>query len=180
MRTSCSRTRGAEAGFTLAEVMVALAIVALASVLLLSQRVDLVREASRSRDVRTAWILAAQKVAELELDPRLWVGDGGQGGGDFGELDPEFQPFTWEFLVVREEVPTNDPQNPDDKPKEIFRLTLAVNGPSLEEPIRLEAYFPIEQARPEEVEAAGEGEKPAEGEKPQSGSEPESSGEKQP
>ena len=190
MRTSCSRTgspearpRAGQAGFTLAEVMVALAIIALASVMLLSQRLDLVREAQHSRDVRTAWILAAQKVAELELDPKLWVGEGGAGAGDFGEPDPEYRHFTWEFQIEREEVPTNDSNDPDEKPREIFRLRLAVNGPALEEPIRLEAFFPIEQGVPVKEEPA-EDKAPEEGEKkPEGGKPPEEkpgAGEKQP
>jgi hypothetical protein len=148
--------------------MVALAIVALASVMLLSQRVDLVREAQNTRDVRTAWILAAQKVAELELDPKLWMAEGGGGSGDFGGLDPAFQHFVYEFMIQREEVPTNDPANPAEKPKEIFRLRFMVNAPALEKPVVLEAFFPIEQAV-----AAAEAEaepKPADGEaKPDDG-----------
>jgi hypothetical protein len=148
--------------------MVALAIVALASVVLLSQRVDLVREAQNTRDVRTAWILAAQKVAELELDAKLWTAEGGGGSGDFGGLDPAFPHCVYEFMIQREEVPTNDPANPAEKPKEIFRLRFMVNAPALEKPVVLEAFFPIEQAA-----AAAEAEsepKPADGEaKPDDG-----------
>jgi prepilin-type N-terminal cleavage/methylation domain-containing protein len=168
MRTNFLKTgnRKAQEGFTLAEVMVALAIVSLASVMLLSQRVDLVREAQNTRDVRTAWILAAQKISELELDPKLWMGEGGGGNGDFGGLDPAYQHFVYEYMIQREEVPTNDPANPSEKPKEIFRLRFMVNAPALEKPVVVEAFFPIEQAEPE---AEGEA-KPAEGEsKPEGG-----------
>ncbi len=170
--------RPREGGFTLAEVMVALAIVALTTVMLLSQRVDLIREARHTRDVRTAWVLAAQKTADLELDPRLWRGDGTSGGGDFGEMNPEFRDFNWEYAIVREEVPTNDPNEPSEKPKEIFRLVLVVGGPELEEPIRLEALFPIEQGMQPQDEAGGGG-KPAEGEGKPGGGE-EAPGEKPP
>ena len=66
--------RGAKAGFTLVEVVFALGILATVIVVLLERRTVVVRDAARSRDLRTAWFLAAQKMGELELDPDLWVG----------------------------------------------------------------------------------------------------------
>lgn len=150
--------RAGQGGFTLVEVMVALAILALATATLLGQRVDLVREARQARDVRTAWILAAHQLARLELDRKLWMGEGRAGAGDFSEIDPEFGHFTYEFSIGREEVPTNDPQNPAEKPREIFRLRFSMGSTDFEQPIVLEAFFPIEQG----AEAAAEPEKPAE------------------
>lgn len=171
------RRLAGEGGFTLVEVMVALAILGLATATLLYQRVDLVREARQARDLRTAWVLAAHQLARLELDRKLWVGEGGSGAGDFSEIDPEFGHFTYEFSIGREEVPTNDPQNPDEKPKEIFRLRFAVGSPDVEQPIVLEAFFPVEQgAEAAEAEKpAGEGEK-----KPEEGASPEGEKEKSP
>src|SRR6516164_3201720 len=79
-----------QAGFTLVEVMIALAIIGVTAVVLLQQRLEIVRAAARARDLRTAWVLTSQKVAELELDPTLWTGAGRQSNGDFYEVDPEY------------------------------------------------------------------------------------------
>lgn len=136
------KTRGLERGFTLVEVMIALAIVALTVVFLLGKRVDVVREAARSRDVRTVWLLASQKIAELELDPTVWQGPGTQSNGDFGEMDPSYAAYAWDYTVSREIVPTNDPAKLDEKPSEIFRLAFQVNGPEFADPLKFELLQP--------------------------------------
>src|SRR5690349_20577379 len=91
------RRRGSarQAGFTLVEVMIAMAIIGVTAVVLLQQRIEIVRDAARARDMRTAWILTSQKLAELELDPTLWAGAGMQSNGDFSEVDPEYGAFYW-------------------------------------------------------------------------------------
>ena len=146
--------------------MLALAILALATVVVLDQRVDVVREAAGARDARTLWMLATRKMAELELDPQLWVGQGGTGGGDFSELDPAYAAFTWEYQILREPVETADPSQlkPGQKPKELFRLTLGVAGPGMAEPLRIEAQLPVKEAveaKPESGEPPPSGETPA-------------------
>jgi len=82
---SCLKTKGprraGQAGFTLVEVMIAMAIIGVTAVVLLQQRIEIVRDAARARDLRTAWILTSQKLAELELDPTMWTGAGMQSQG---------------------------------------------------------------------------------------------------
>jgi hypothetical protein len=140
--------------------MLALAILAMAVVVVLDQRVDVVREAAAARDARTMWMLASRKMADLELDKQLWLGTGGTAGGDFSEVDPEYAPFTWEYVAAREAVETIDPalMKPGQKPKEIFRLVMSVSMPGLERPLMLEALLPVQEtpAPP----AAGEGAPP--------------------
>ncbi len=133
-------------GFTLVEVIIALAIVAVVTVLLLERRVGIVEEAIQSRDIRTIWALAGEKMAALELDPDLWKGDGSSSSGDFGELDAAYERFVWEYVIEKHEVPTNDPSNLNEKPKEIYRLTLKVDGQGLTSPIVLEAEMPLQEA----------------------------------
>ena len=143
---SFSKTRARSAGFTLVEVLVALAIIALVSVVLLGQRVEIVREAGRTRDMRTAWALAAQKMGELELDTTLFQGEGGGSSGDFHEYGEDYGLFLYEWEVRKEEVPTNDPNNPQEQPRVLFRMKLTVKVPSAapdESPIVIESFHPM-------------------------------------
>jgi len=139
-----------DGGFTLVEVVIALAIIALTAVVLLDRRVEVVRDAGRSRDVRIAWFLASQKLGELELDTSLWQGQGGSSSGDFGEVGEPYARFTWEYMIVRVPVETVDPLSTPtpQKPKEIFRIGLKVDAEGLGEPILLEAMFPVPEAKP--------------------------------
>ncbi|MBI3854444.1 MAG: hypothetical protein HY293_02005 [Planctomycetes bacterium] len=133
------------------EVMIAMAIIGITAVVLLQQRLEIVRDAARARDLRTAWILTSQKMAELELDPALWTGTGLQSNGDFSDVDPAYSEFYWDYQIVREPIDLSDPKDPkkdDKKPRELLRLTLAVRAPGGEEPIVLEAQFPIQELKP--------------------------------
>ncbi len=149
---SCCRTRNrrrSEGAFTLVEVIIALAIIALVAVVLLDQRLEIVREAGRSRDLKTAWTLAADKMAELEMDKTLWTGAGAQVSGDFGQKDPASAGYTWDYTIARETVAVGEPGEAEEKPRELLRLTLQVAGPALEEPIRVEGLFPIQEVKPQ-------------------------------
>jgi len=131
-----------------------MAIIALTAVVLLDQRMAIVRDAGRSRDMRTAWILASQKMAELELDKTLWTGLGSQSNGDFGDVNPDYAPIQWEYQIVRETVELPDPtaaaENPNDKKKrEVYRLTLTLRTPGNDDPIVLEGEFTVTPPKPE-------------------------------
>lgn len=158
------RSRRARAGFTLVEVLLALAILGTTAVVLLGRRVEIVREAAASRDLRVAWMLAARKMAELELDRSLWGAAGGSAAGDFGQEDPAYAGFTWEYLVARRPVPIEDPHRPKDqippKPRELFHLALRIGIPGVEEPIVLESFFPVPAAEPEAEPPAGQNPQP--------------------
>jgi hypothetical protein len=151
--------------------MIAMAIIALTAVVLLDQRLEVVRDAARARDLRTSWVLASQKMAELELDRTLWTGMGSQSNGDFSEVDPDAASFLWEYQIVREPIDISDPKDPksDKKPRELLKLTLSVRAPGIEEPIVLEAEFPIQDATPAPSPSA-------DGKDPASGGQPASSG----
>lgn len=143
-----SRGRG-RSGFTLVEVMIAMAIIGVTAVVLLQQRIEIVRDAARARDLRTAWILTSQKLAELELDPTLWAGAGMQSNGDFSEVDPDYGAFYWEYQIVREQIDLTDPRDPnaEKKLRDLMRLTLTVRAPNAEDPIVVEAQFPIQDPK---------------------------------
>jgi prepilin-type N-terminal cleavage/methylation domain-containing protein len=171
------KTRTRDAGFTLVEVMIALAIIGITAVVLLDQRLQVVRDAARARDLRTAWILTSQKMAELELDPTLWTGQQSQSNGDFSDVDPSFSQFYWDYQIVREQIDLTDPNDPkaEKKPRELLRLTLMVRAPGVDDPFVLEAQFPIKD-KPDPPPASAE-EKPAEG-TPASGTAPATGGQK--
>ncbi len=149
------RRPGSSAGFTLVEVMIALAIVALTSVVLLDRRVEVVRDAGRSRDLRTSWMLASQKLAELELDDSLWTGPGGQSHGDFSDLDPEYRRFQWEYLIQRQPVDCSESDAEASvglvQPRELMKLSLVVRAEG--EPVLIEAQFPVFEAAAQAPEA---------------------------
>jgi len=131
-----------------------MAIIAMTAVVLLDQRMLIVRDAGRARDMRTVWVLASQKMAELELDKTLWTGLGSQSNGDFGDVNPDYAPIQWEYQIVRESIEIADPAAPaanpnDQKKRELFRLTLTVRTPSSDDPIVLEGEFTVEPPKPE-------------------------------
>jgi prepilin-type N-terminal cleavage/methylation domain-containing protein len=156
-----------QAGFTLVEVMIAMAIIGVTAVVLLQQRIEIVRDAARARDLRTAWILTSQKMAELELDPTLWTGTGQQSNGDFSEVSQEYGAFYWEYQIVREQLDLSDPADPraEKKIRELLRLTLMVRGPNAE-PVVVEAQFPIQDPKAAEPPPAEGGTPPPSGSQP--------------
>ncbi len=141
-----------DGGFTLVEVMIAMAIIGITAVVLLEQRIEVVRDAARARDLRSAWVLTSQRLAELELDKTLWTGTETQNNGDFADVDPEFASYRWDYQIVREPIDVLDPKDPDadKKPRELMKLTLVVRTPGVEEPIVIEAEFPIKENKPDE------------------------------
>jgi len=172
------KIRASNQGFTLVEVLIAMAIIGITAVVLLDQRIVIVKDAARARDKRTSWVLATQKMAELELDKTLWVGLGSSNNGDFSEVDPEYGVFAWEYQIVREEIQTADPLDvPKDKnevkKRELFRLTLTVRAPGVDDPIVLEAEFPTAPPQPPTDPAKGDPKDPTKDpSKPTDGSTP--------
>jgi general secretion pathway protein I len=88
MKYSC-RT-GRAHGFTLLEVLVAVAILAIAMVAILKANVQNLDALNASRESTTASLLAAGKLAEIEaMGPAEWA----EFEGDFAEDHPD---YTWE------------------------------------------------------------------------------------
>ncbi len=91
-------SRHARHGFTLLEVMVAMAILATSFVVLLENHGSSVRLSSRSREVSIAVNLAKDLMTDIELEgfPEI-----GTTAGDFEELYPGLYPgYRWEKEVV--------------------------------------------------------------------------------
>ena len=94
------------AGFTLLEVMVALAIIATALMAVLGSQSQSLSIASETKFSTTAIFLAQHKMAELEAkDPEELSAD----SGDFGE---EFPGYRWDLRVS--DVASVEPENVSD------------------------------------------------------------------
>ena len=85
-------------GFTLLEVLVAVAILAIAMVAILKANVQNLDALNESRESTMASLLAAGKLAEIEaMGPADWA----EFQGDFGEDHPD---YTWEVETARTEA----------------------------------------------------------------------------
>jgi general secretion pathway protein I len=86
-------------GFTLLEVMIALAILALVGVAFLRAQASSVRLVDESGQISLATLLASEKMAELES---LGFPEAGKTSGPGGETFPQFR---WEQVVSPTEIP---------------------------------------------------------------------------
>lgn len=140
------RARKDDGGFTLVEILLALAILGLVTVVLLDKRVQAVRDAQKIKDGRLAWTLAAWKLSELEMDRELLMSAFGKtDAGTFEELSPDYAGYVWDLEMEREKLETNDPEDPAEAPREVWRVKLAVRLEAESVPlVVLEAMLPVE------------------------------------
>ncbi|MFP3871160.1 MAG: prepilin-type N-terminal cleavage/methylation domain-containing protein [Syntrophobacteria bacterium] len=93
-----SQNRERAYGFTLLELMVAVAILAIAFVAILKANVQSVDALVDTREMSTATLLAASKLAEIEaVGAATW----NRFAGDFGD---EYPDFSWELETSPAEV----------------------------------------------------------------------------
>ena len=105
-----------EFGFTLLEVMVAIALIAIALTAVLGSQSQSVSLAGEARVSTTAALLAQSKMAQIELqNPEDLTAD----SGDFGE---DFPGYTWKLRVSN--VMLDRPENVSDHLKQVD-LTIA-------------------------------------------------------
>jgi general secretion pathway protein I len=106
MTSQAFRSRRA-AGFSLLEVMVAMAILGISLVVLIRITTSNVRSAAHARLVTTATFLARAKLAAMEdgIAADGFTDSDQEDGGDFG--DEGFPQFRWTSLIERVELPTD-------------------------------------------------------------------------
>jgi general secretion pathway protein I len=111
--------RARQDGFTLLEVMIALAILAGALVLLGQAVAQSVRQANHARMTRTAALLMRQKMSDLEQDlyKNGFSDFPEEDGGNFAEQG--FATFRWTMAAEKIELPTNLGQAAADASKKI-------------------------------------------------------------
>ena len=121
-------------GFTLLEVMVAMAIIAIALTAVLGSQSQSVSLASEAKFNTTAPLLAQSKIAEIEVAEQ---DDLAGGSGDFGE---DFPGYTWEFSV--EDIVFEDPENVSDLLKRIDLKVSWGEEKQYQYRLRLYRFFP--------------------------------------
>jgi general secretion pathway protein I len=104
-------------GFTLLEVIVALAILSVAFALAMELLAAGVRSAKASEDYTQAVLLARQKMAEVVVTPNL---EGSAGGGDFD------RGFHW----YSEVQPLSQEEEERDLPARLYQVRVRVTWPS--------------------------------------------------
>ncbi|KPK30986.1 MAG: hypothetical protein AMK69_01880 [Nitrospira bacterium SG8_3] len=103
-------------GFTLLEVMVAIALIAIALMAVLGSQSQSVSLAGEARFTTTAALLAQSKMAEIESqDPEDLTADS-------GDFDEDFSGYTWKLAVSN--VMLDRPENVSDHLKQVD-LTIA-------------------------------------------------------
>ena len=103
--------RKEDPGFTLLEVMVAIALIAIALTAVLGSQSQSVSLAGEARFNTTAALLAKSKMAEIELqDPEDLTADS-------GDFDEDFPGYTWNLSVSN--VMFDRPENVSDHLKQV-------------------------------------------------------------
>jgi prepilin-type N-terminal cleavage/methylation domain-containing protein len=119
--------RGSGAGFTLVEVLVAVAILGIALLAIIELRNDSVREIRQVIDSSDAWVLGTLAIGAVMTNETL---DEGADGGTF----EDFPGYRWEVRkttvvvdVVAEYFPGVDRATLPQKPKELLQIDLTVS-----------------------------------------------------
>ena len=131
LRPSSGGRRLATAGFTLLEIMVALAIVAIALVPLLRLHMLSLEATIRSQDLTTAILLAQGQLAAM--------GDFPEEGEDTGTFEePELEKFRWQTAVKEHTFPSED--GAQDVQVRHIAITVVWTDGGSERQYRLESY----------------------------------------
>ena len=123
-------------GFTLLEVMVSLAIIAIALMAVLGSQSQGSSLANESRFNTTAVLLAQSKMAEMETRS---INDIGSDSGDFGE---DFSGYVWDVSVRN--LALEELSMVSEKVKQIDVKVSLKNDPQQQFSLRVYRFFPAE------------------------------------
>jgi general secretion pathway protein I len=121
-------------GFTLLEVMVAMAIIAIALTAVLGSQSQSVSLASEAKFNTTAPLLAQSKIAEIEVAEQSGL------AGDSGDFGEDFPGYTWELSV--EDITFEEPENVSDLLKRIDLKVSWGGEKQYQYRLRLYRFFP--------------------------------------
>ncbi len=130
------KSRNEDFGFTLLEVMVSLAIIAIALMAVLGSQSQGSSLANESKFDTTAALLAQSKMAEMEVRA---LNDLGSSSGDFGE---DFPGYAWEVSV--QGLALEELSMVSEKVKQIDVTVSLSNDPRRQFRLRVYRYFPAE------------------------------------
>ncbi len=93
--------------FTLLEVMVAIAVLAISFTVLLTFSGNTLVKSGRAERMLTATLLARQKMAEIEIDLNKSIkkGEFPEEKSDEGKFDEPFEDYNWKMEIRRVELP---------------------------------------------------------------------------
>lgn len=103
-----SRERSWASGFTLVEIMIALAILSIGLLSLYTAQGNSLRASGRAEDIQTASLLARQLMAQkmLEIEQGMSKGQLPEDKEvETGEFDPPFDRYRWEYSVRQVTIP---------------------------------------------------------------------------
>jgi len=129
-------------GLILIEVLIAIAILSIATVALLGKRVEIIHEAEEIRNNRIMWMLASQKMAEIQISKDVVAGEEiYTNSGDF----EQYPGFKWDVEIKKEKIIIGNKEDQNNKPKEIYRGNLTITPPNMKEEdgLHLQWYFPM-------------------------------------
>ena len=130
------KKRNRNFGFTLLEVMISLAIIAIALMAVLGSQSRGSSLANESKFNTTAALLAQSKMAEMEIRA---LNDLGSDSGDFGE---DFPGYVWEVSV--QGLALEELSMVSEKVKQIDVTVSLSNDPRRQFRLRVYRYFPAE------------------------------------
>lgn len=114
-------------GFTLVEVLVAIAILAFSLMAVIAARNQSVREIGRALEFSDAWVLGMRKMGEVETEETL---DEGSDGGGFEDNSKYLWVVTktkYEVDIAGQYFPGQDRATIAHKPKELLRIELTLS-----------------------------------------------------
>jgi prepilin-type N-terminal cleavage/methylation domain-containing protein len=142
---NCSKTRNTK-GFTLIEVVVAVAILGIIVTFLLSRRLEIVRDAKKTRDLRVIWHLVAEKMSQIELQLEKEETETVSGSGEF----EQFKGFSYAYDTEEKEIILSEPDEEEERIAKLNYVTLVITGPGGEK-VSISSYF---KAKEQEVPKA--------------------------
>lgn len=138
-------------GFTLLEVIIALAIMALGLTILGNIVTGSIGQAGYARDVRIGAMLADQQMGQILAEKDL---DTASHSGTF----PGYDGYDWSFEHSNKSLKiTKPPDNKEEEQGQFAEVILQVRIPGRDNPIKVVAHKPVEPEPPAQGQGQGQG-----------------------
>jgi prepilin-type N-terminal cleavage/methylation domain-containing protein len=127
------KIRFKNAGFSLLEVMVSIAILAMSLLVLINFQGESMVAAGRAEKINIATMLAREKMAEFEIDyeKNMKKGQFPDESTDEGKFDKPYEDFSWKLAVKKIELPV-----PKSEEENIMESAMQMVSKQLSESVR--------------------------------------------